>query len=70
MFAPVETPREIVARLGRELVKALESPALRKQLTALSVEPWPGTAEELRDLLRQDIDRYGRVVRAAGLPRQ
>ena len=70
MFAPAGTPRDIVSRLSRALVSALETPDLREQLTALGVEPWPGTPEELRDLLRADIERYGQVVRAARLPRQ
>jgi tripartite-type tricarboxylate transporter receptor subunit TctC len=70
MFAPAGTPRDIVSRLSSELVKALETPDLRERLTALGVEPWPGTPEELRELLRADIERYGAVVRAASLPRQ
>jgi tripartite-type tricarboxylate transporter receptor subunit TctC len=70
MFAPAGTPREIVSRLTRELIKALESADLRERLTALGVDPWPGTAEQLAELLRNDIERYGQVVRAAGIPKQ
>jgi tripartite-type tricarboxylate transporter receptor subunit TctC len=69
MFAPAGTPRDIVQRLSRELVKALETPDLRERLAALGVDPWPGTAEELGELLRADIERYGTIVRAAGVPR-
>jgi len=70
MFAPAATPREIVSRLNRELVRALESADIRERLTALGVEPWPGTAEQLGKLLREDIERYGAVVRSAGVPKQ
>lgn len=70
MFAPAATPRDIVSRLSRELVRALEAPDMRERLTALGVDPWPGTAEQLGELLRADIGRYGIVVRSAGLPRQ
>jgi tripartite-type tricarboxylate transporter receptor subunit TctC len=70
MFAPAGTPRDIVARLNRELVKALESPDLREQLAAQGVDPWPGTPEQLGELLRADIERYGTIARSAGLPRQ
>ena len=70
MFAPAATPRDIVSRLSRELVRALEAPDMRERLTALGVEPWPGTAEQLGELLRADIERYGTIVRSAGLPRQ
>jgi tripartite-type tricarboxylate transporter receptor subunit TctC len=70
MFAPAATPKEIIARLGRELVWALQSPEIRKQLTAMGVDPWPGTPEQLGELLRADIARYGAVVRSAGMPKQ
>ena len=70
MFAPAATPRDIVSRLSRELVKTLEAPDIRERLLALDVEPWPGTPEQLGELLRADIARYGTIVRSAGLPRQ
>jgi len=70
MFAPAGTPPDIVSRLNRDLVKALDTPDLRERLAALGVDPWPGTPEELGQLLRADIENYGKVVRAAGLPRQ
>ncbi len=70
MFAPTGTPRDIVSKLSRALITALRSPDLRERLAALGVDPWPGTPEELRELLRKDIERYGEVVRAAGLHAQ
>jgi tripartite-type tricarboxylate transporter receptor subunit TctC len=70
MFAPAATPREMIARLNRELVKALEAVDLRDQLAAQGVDPWPGTPEQLGDLLRADIDRYGAIARNAGLKPQ
>lgn len=70
MFAPAGTPPAIVSRLSRELVRALETTALRDRLKALGVDPWPGSSEELRELLRTDIERYGEVVRTARLPKQ
>ncbi len=70
MFAPATTPRDIVSRLHRELVRALEAPDIRERLAALDVEPWPGTPEQLAELLRADMARFGAIVRSAGLPRQ
>ena len=70
MFAPAATPRDIVSRLSRELVRALEAPDIRERLDALGVEPWPGTPEQLGELLRVDMQRYGAIARSAGLPRQ
>jgi tripartite-type tricarboxylate transporter receptor subunit TctC len=70
MFAPAGTPAEIVARLNRELTKILETAEVREKLSAQGVDPWAGTPEQLRELLRADIERFGHVARAAGLPRQ
>ena len=70
MFAPAATPRDIVSRLSRELITALGTAELRERLTALGVDPWPGTPEELRELLRKDIERYGAIARSAGLKKQ
>jgi tripartite-type tricarboxylate transporter receptor subunit TctC len=70
MFAPAATPKEIVSRLNRELVKALESRDLSERLLALGVDPWPGSSEQLGELLKVEIERYGQVARAANLPRQ
>src|SRR6185436_14088616 len=70
MFAPAATPRDIVSRLTRETMRALETPDLRERLAALGVDAWPGTAEQLGEMLRVDIERYGTIARSAGLPKQ
>ncbi|MGH8635194.1 MAG: tripartite tricarboxylate transporter substrate-binding protein, partial [Burkholderiales bacterium] len=67
LFAPSATPRAIVERLSREVIKALESPDLRKQLTAMGVDPWPGTPEELASLVRSETARYATIIKSIGL---
>ncbi|MBI3935593.1 MAG: tripartite tricarboxylate transporter substrate binding protein [Betaproteobacteria bacterium] len=69
MFVPAGTPHEVIARLGREVINALEAPDLRRRMTAAGIEPWPGTAEELRKLLRSETARYAEIIRSAGLRR-
>jgi tripartite-type tricarboxylate transporter receptor subunit TctC len=70
MFAPAATPKDIVARLNREFVTALGAADIRDKLAALGVDPWPGTPDELRELLRLDIERYGTIARSAGLRKE
>jgi tripartite-type tricarboxylate transporter receptor subunit TctC len=70
MFIPVATPRPIVERLSKELIRVLQAPDIQQKLTALGVDPWPGSSEELAALLKSDIQRYGTVIQAAGLPKQ
>ena len=70
MFAPAATPREIVAKVSQGVIRSLDSPEIIERLKGLGVDPWPGTPEQLAELLRTDIQRYGAVVKAAGLPKQ
>jgi tripartite-type tricarboxylate transporter receptor subunit TctC len=67
MFAPAATPREIVARLNQEIVKALNAPDLREKLIASGVDPWPGTPEELGALVRSETARYASIIQKAHL---
>ncbi|MBI3055143.1 MAG: tripartite tricarboxylate transporter substrate binding protein, partial [Betaproteobacteria bacterium] len=70
MFAPAATPRDIVSKLSLEVVKALGTPDLRERLQASGVDPWPGTPEQMAQLLRTETARYAEIVRSAGLPRE
>jgi tripartite-type tricarboxylate transporter receptor subunit TctC len=67
LFAPAGTPRAIVERLNREVVRALDTPDVRKQLAAMGVDPWPGTPEELAGLLRSETARYSKLIKSIGL---
>ncbi len=67
MFAPARTPPDIVARLSREVIRALESAELRERLAAMGVDPWPGTPEELASLVRSETTRYATLIKSIGL---
>ncbi|HKU70811.1 MAG TPA: tripartite tricarboxylate transporter substrate binding protein [Burkholderiales bacterium] len=67
MFAPSKTPRDILSRLSAEVVKAIESPEVNKQLTAMGVEPWPGTADEFGALVKSETARYSKLIKSIGL---
>jgi tripartite-type tricarboxylate transporter receptor subunit TctC len=65
--APAATPPAIIARLNRELNKALASTDLREKLAAQGAEPAPGTPEELAQLMGDDTIKWGKVIKAAGV---
>ena len=67
MFAPAGTPPAIVDRLALEVIRALESPELRKQLGAMGVDPWPGTPDELASLVRSETARFASLIKSIGL---
>jgi tripartite-type tricarboxylate transporter receptor subunit TctC len=70
MFAPARTPAEIVARLHREVVRALEAPDMRQRLVAAGIDPWPGTPEEMAHLVRSETARYAKIVQSAGMKKE
>ena len=67
MFAPARTPPEIVRVLNRDMVSIIGSPAVRTWLISQGAEPAPGTPEELTAFLKSDIEKWGKVIRAAGI---
>ncbi len=64
--APARTPKEIIARLNQEVLRALGSPAIREQLANDAIEPIGSTPEELRLYIPREIAKWAEVVKAAG----
>jgi tripartite-type tricarboxylate transporter receptor subunit TctC len=65
VLAPAGTPREIVARLNAELVKALAQPEVRTSLLAEGAEPIGGTPEQFAAHIRYEKERLGKLIREA-----
>jgi len=70
MVAPVGTPREITARLHAEVVKALADPQVRSKLLARGLTPRGTSPAELDAATREQLARYGKVLKAAGVTPQ
>jgi tripartite-type tricarboxylate transporter receptor subunit TctC len=66
ILAPAGTPREIIARLNREVNEIQAQPALKKLLAASQIEIGGGTPEEFGALMRRENERWGPVIRATG----
>lgn len=64
-YAPAKTPKDIVLRLNREIVKALGSAEVKELLAKQGVEPAPGTPEELAAFGKRESDTWARVVKQA-----
>ena len=63
VFVPAGTPQPIVARLNAEIGKALADPAIRANLVNSAQDPIGGTAEAFGRLVRDDFEKYRRLVR-------
>ena len=67
LLAPAKTPRDIAARLHDAIVKTVNTPAVREKLTAVGADPLTLSMDEFTSFLRADIEKWGRVVKAAGI---
>ena len=66
-LAPAGTPRAIVDRLNTEINAALKLPDVRAKLEAAGIEVQGGTPQAYAALIRSDLVKWGRVVKAAGI---
>jgi tripartite-type tricarboxylate transporter receptor subunit TctC len=69
-FLPKDTPDAIVRRLNAAVNQSLENPALRQRLEELGLEivpPQHRTPEYLAKFLPEDIERWAKPIRAAGI---
>ncbi len=67
LMAPAKTPRDIAAKLHDAIVKTVNTPAVREKLTAVGADPLAMSMDEFTSFLRTDIEKWGRVVKAAGV---
>ncbi|MBX3620908.1 MAG: tripartite tricarboxylate transporter substrate binding protein [Rhizobacter sp.] len=67
LAAPAGTPPEVIALLNRAVREAVASPAVKDKLGRLGMRVAASTPGELEHLLASEIDRWGRVIRAAGI---
>ena len=69
-LAPAKTPKEVIDRLNRELVKALQSAEVKDLFSKQGLEAAPGTPAELAAFMKQEYDTWGKVVKQAGIKAQ
>jgi tripartite-type tricarboxylate transporter receptor subunit TctC len=67
VLAPTGTPRLIINRVYGELKKGLEADAMKQRLFAQGLEPISLTPEQSAVFLKEDITRWSRVIRDAGI---
>ena len=64
---PAGVPREVVARLNREINAILAQAEMRQKLAEMGAEAVGGSPEAFADHVRRERDKWGGVVRAAGI---
>ena len=70
LAVPAKTPKDVVAKLNRELVRILALPDVKQRLADLTLVAQSSTPEQLGDLLDSDIKRWAGVIERAKIPKQ
>ncbi|HYC48121.1 MAG TPA: tripartite tricarboxylate transporter substrate binding protein [Burkholderiales bacterium] len=66
VFVPAGTPREIIARLNGEIVKAVRLPDVRERMTSLGAEVVGSTPEQFAAFQKADMAKWAKVVKQSG----
>lgn len=67
VFVPAGTPPEIIGRLNAEITKILKQPQVREKLLSLGGEPVGNTPGEFGDFFRNEVEKWGKVIRAGNM---
>lgn len=67
LLAPAGTSREVIGRLHAAVHKALARPDVRERFASMALETIPGSPEQFAEYIKEDLARWTKVVRDAGI---
>ena len=67
MFAPAGTPKDIINKISLEVVRIINLPDVKERLLLQGAEPIGSTPEQLAAVLANDIAKYAKVMKVAGV---
>jgi len=67
MVAPAKTPRAAIDRINSEMTAILAMPSTLEFLAKQGAEPFVSTPDETSAIIKQEIARYGKIIKAAGV---
>jgi tripartite-type tricarboxylate transporter receptor subunit TctC len=67
LLAPAGTPRPIINRLHAEVVKIIKSPESQERMASVGAFPKANTPEQFAAALRQDVEKWAKVVKDHGI---
>jgi len=67
VFVPTGTPKAVVTRIHADIESLLQQPAVREQLAVLGFDPVGGSPESFARYIKQEIAKWGTVVRETGV---
>ena len=66
LVAPAGTPADVIAKLNKAFVDALNAPETRTRFASLLAEPVPTTPDQFGVLMKSEMTKYEKVVKATG----
>ena len=66
LFAPAKTPQPIIARLNAAVVKVVRAPETRMQFEIQGTDPVASSPAEFAVFIRQDLEKYAKIVKLSG----
>jgi tripartite-type tricarboxylate transporter receptor subunit TctC len=70
LHGPANMPAPVVQKLNETLNHALAAPDLRERFSTLGADPYPTTPQQLTELVRADMDKLAKTLKAAGIARE
>lgn len=67
LVAPSATPKDILARLHKEITRIQTLPDVRARFAQLGTEATTNTPEQFTALVREELVKWGKVIKAAGV---
>lgn len=67
LLGPNGVPADVVAKIARDTAQALQSPAVKERLAKLGATATASSPEEFAKLIRADYDKWGPIIKAAGI---
>jgi tripartite-type tricarboxylate transporter receptor subunit TctC len=66
ILVPANTPPDLVKLINTEVVRAINSPAVRERYAAMGAEPVGNSPEQFANFIKSEIAKWTRVVKASG----
>jgi tripartite-type tricarboxylate transporter receptor subunit TctC len=70
IVAPPNTPKSITEKINADVNEALRQPEIREHLKKLSAETFGGSTEKTAKYLKEEVERWGSVIKAANIKLQ
>jgi tripartite-type tricarboxylate transporter receptor subunit TctC len=67
MFAPAGTPKDVVGKIGGEIVRMFKTPEIRERITREGADPIGSTPERFSDRFKSEIVKWAKVAKDAGM---